>query len=129
MKNGYLIAGAAFLLLSVFAAWACLRNINLALASSNWEKTSGKIVRSDLQDLSIGRKASFKAVIEYTYTVGGVIHRGTRIRFADTTGSAAEAQREIINQYPVNTTVDVYYDPHNPGEAVLETGGGARAYG
>ncbi len=128
MKKGYLIGGIVFLLASALAGWVCLRNFNLAQASSNWVKTSGKIVRSDLQDFSVGRKENFKALVEYSYDVGGIIHRGTRIRFADTTGSAAEKQRAIVAQYPVNSTVDVYYDPHHPGEAVLETGGGARAY-
>ncbi len=129
MKNGYLIVGILFLLASAVAGWACLRNFSMAQASINWLKTSGKIIRSELQDLSIGKRENFRASVEYTYTVGGVIHRGTRIRFADVTGSAADKQRETVEQYPVNATVDVYYDPKDPGQAVLESGGGLRAYG
>jgi hypothetical protein len=128
MKKGYLIGGIIFLLASAVAGWACLRNFNLAQASSNWEKTAGKIVRSELQNFSVGRKENFKALVEYSYTVGGTLYRGTRLRFADTTGTAEDKQRALVEQYPVNATVDVYFDPHKPSEAVLEPGGGARTY-
>jgi Protein of unknown function (DUF3592) len=129
MKKSYLIFGVLFLLASAFVGWACLKNVNLALASSSWEKAAGSIVRSELQNLSVGPKENYRALVEYTYTVGGAIYRGTRIRFADTTGSSEAAQSALVAQYPAGAAVDVYYDPKHPGEAVLENGGGLRVYG
>ncbi len=129
MKKGYLIAGIAFLLASVLAGWACLRNFNLAAASRDWRKTTGKILRAELQNLSVGRKENYHALITYTYIVNENIYHGTRTRFADTTGTSAEQQQAVIDQYPVDSTVNVYYDAQNPSESVLEPGGGIRTYG
>jgi uncharacterized membrane protein HdeD (DUF308 family) len=42
-------------------------------------------------------------------------------RQADTSQDWLGVQgNEIINRYPVDNTVMIYYDPNNPGQAVLE---------
>ena len=43
-------------------------------------------------------------------------------------GQPAKAQA-VLDQYPIDSTVNVYYDPNNPAEAVLERKAGGKVIG
>jgi hypothetical protein len=64
----------------------------------------------------------YTAEINYRYHVNGVAHTGDRIGF----GRAAEsnAVRDLLRAHPTGSTIDVFYDPHRPGQAMVMRGGG-----
>jgi len=96
-------------------------------ASNDWPSAPGVITVSQVDSMLIKRKA--KAKISYRFTVGGGSYVGSRVRFADTTGSNRSSQEALIAPYPVGANVKVYYDPKNPKVSVLEPGGGIRGFG
>lgn len=123
------IGGIVASLLTLLVLWACLKTASRMQASASWPKTIGQITASELRDNSIGPKEKFKARVSYSYQAAGGSYSSERIRFADASGSARSTQQAVVDKYPPGAQVDVYYDPADPVQAVLEPGGGARRFG
>ena len=64
----------------------------------------------------------FYPLIGYDYYVGGVKFHGTRISFNNVPVAVLEAWQPVVDKYPVGKNVAVYYDPKEPGFAVLHPG-------
>ena len=64
---------------------------------------------------------SYSPVIVYEYTVNGQVYSSTQLNigFERSYGAQREAD-EALAEYPVGGAVTVYYDPANPGNAVLD---------
>jgi len=127
-KIGYLAGGAACLFFALIAAFACWLSFQQMQASSKWPSTKGKITVSKLVTPNPMKSNNKKAKVLYAYRVGAGTYSGSRIKYANTTGSAQHYQAALIAPYPVGADVDVFYDPANPKVAVLEPGGGIRGY-
>jgi hypothetical protein len=65
---------------------------------------------------------TYGAEVVYRYTVEGVDHLGKRIRFGEISTSDPDDAQQIVNRYPVDLEVAVYFDRADPGTAVLEPG-------
>ena len=81
-------------------------------------------VRYKLSDEKRKRKPKYTANVNYRYTVKGTTFSSNTVSYGQhsSTESSRDRQREIANRYPKGKTVDVYYDPQSPEEAVLEPG-------
>jgi hypothetical protein len=87
-----------------------------------WPSTRGRIVKSTLRaqhrrhqgDVT---QASNVADVEYEFTLGNRVFRGTRIGIGEIAGARLA---ETLNHYSLGATVPVYYDPKNPENALLE---------
>ena len=124
--NIKIVIGCILLLVAPLAAIGCFFSFQSMQASNDWPSAPGVITVSEVQS-TFGKKT--KAKLSYEFQVGASSFNGSRIRFADTTGSSRSAQEQSIAAYPVGSNVEVYYDPKNPKVAVLEPGGGIRGYG
>jgi hypothetical protein len=94
----------------------------LSLRSRTWPVTSGVITDSRWRTrTSGGHEEKTSADIRYRYTVGGQIYRGDVISYGDML-FASDSDR--LQRYPQGATVEVHYDPRDPGLAVLESGAG-----
>ena len=95
-------------------------------ASQSWPSTIGQITeahvnRSTSTDSEGDTSYSYSPAVLYTYQVAGQTHSGKNITFGFTTGYGNSSKAEaVIARYPIGSQVTVYYDPANPGEAVLE---------
>ena len=125
-KLGFLLGGAAFIFIALFAAVLCWFTFSNMQASNAWPSTRGTITVSELSSPNPINPKKKKANVRYSYQVNGSRHTGSVIKFADTTGSRESLQAALIAPYPVGADVDVFYDPDNTGTAVLEPGGGLR---
>ncbi|MGO9700740.1 MAG: DUF3592 domain-containing protein, partial [Xanthobacteraceae bacterium] len=59
--------------------------------------------------------------VQYEYVVGGRRFVSDRIMFTHRGFSESETQR-LVDAYPVNKNIAVYFDPKNPDSAVLQLG-------
>jgi len=93
-----------------------------AMESGLWPQATGVITTSHLEVGYFKQMKGYYGVIEYDYSVGKTRFHGTRLSFNRVHLAVEDAWRPIVNSYPVGKQVLVYYDPNNPGLAVLEPG-------
>lgn len=102
-------------LLACFSAAALLKK----RAVSRWVPAVATVVESGVV-WGRGSKGGRTWVLRlaYEYAAGGRIYRAGRVAFyRRCTGSCAQ---ELAARYPVGSQVQVYYDPAEPGEAVID---------
>ena len=113
------------------AAWLLIpgvRELKQGLASRGWPSIAGKIVSRTVVHIAPmdtrRSRSSYRPVLEYSFEVLGKSYAGTHRVFGDEAiayGSPEKAQA-IIDGYPPQREVQVYYDPTNPETAVLLPG-------
>jgi hypothetical protein len=84
--------------------------------TSDWAQASGEILTS--QFVHGSSRTSDKIVVEYEYEVEGEVHRASRISYTQIWGHAfTETAR---SRYYNGKKVKLFFDPADPGRAVLE---------
>jgi hypothetical protein len=128
-RGGNAIFTVAFGLFGLFAAMMAYATWKNAAISRTWSSTPGKIIRADVESFEkndVGENRTrqsthFRPGIAYTYVVNGHSYTGRVLSAGGqlTSNVAAIAQRQI-GTYQPGQSVQVYYDPANPANAVLE---------
>jgi len=101
--------------------------VRWGICSKSWPSTTGTIIQSELveewsETFPLGGFDSYwMPKITYTYIVDGEKLQGNRINFSSSFSLQLSAQR-VVNRYPLNSKVKVYYNPRNPSDAVLKPG-------
>ena len=105
----------------------------------NWPSTPGRIEAVTLSDIWFRGKTTWEklrfwgekpdlcqrtARVEYSYHVGGSDYRANRISDLNRTSFAGNSNElnQFLSKYGEKTQVSVYYDPSDPGKALLEKG-------
>jgi Protein of unknown function (DUF3592) len=97
-----------------------------ARQSLSWPSTEGEIAHSAVlyqtdRTPTTGGTATYKADISYRYKVNGANYSSSRIALLDLASTTGRAQN-IVERYPDNSRVQVYYNPSDVSESVLEPG-------
>lgn len=104
-------------------------------ATRAWPSTTGQILTADVEESvrqerrdngSYRERRTYTPKVTYAYAIQGVDLAGHRIR-ADDMGGDRDHAFDAINEYPVGSIVDVYYNPDDPGSSVLQPGADTRA--
>jgi len=117
------IAAGVCLLIFAGLAYNLLRLRRQMEASKAWIKSDGDIVASEAKiplSHTSDDQDDVDAVIRYRYRVGGQIHESDCIKFGGQPMMSRAFAEALVAKYPVGASVDVYYDPHDPKNAVLE---------
>ena len=70
-----------------------------------------------------GRKGTgYQPQVLYTYQIADRHYSSTRVEFGDMKNTGRKWAESIVNDFPANKEVRVYYDPNDPGYAALVTG-------
>ena len=101
-----------------------LRLTGRIAAARSWPSVSASIIRSEVR--AVG-KSSWAPGIVYSYSVGGRAFEGFRLHFGSRTGTRQFALG-IVEAHPVGMETRAFYDPDNPGFAVLAPEGDPKAY-
>ena len=87
------------------------------------ESVTGKVVESRTQNYSRrvvnGTRTVYVPVVEYAYSVHGHEFRGRVISDADPGEDSKADAEKVAARYPKESSVRVFYDPANPGNATL----------
>ncbi len=100
-------------------------------AARRWLGTQGEVIHSRLERFwaidpgddagATWRRLLMRADLEYAYTVAGVNYRGNRLALGGTFyASRAALVRGAARRYRAGEAVQVFYNPDDPSEAVLE---------
>jgi hypothetical protein len=126
-----LVVAAPFLLVVLFLFYIAFRSSRKADVSKDWPTTMGRVITATVEQRRSsssegGYSTSHYPQVIYEYTVNGQKYMGSKINFGMEVGYgwAGMAER-IIAKYPVGGMVQVYYDPGDPIQAVLERSSGS----
>jgi hypothetical protein len=123
--RGGIIAVCSGVLIVGLAYWGTATSS----ASSSWPSTEGVILTSEVieeRDRGVStrarRKYVYRVAVSYRYSVNGVAYEADRVSFASPTHAIEKMSERIAGKYPKGKTVQVHYNPDDPGDAVLEPG-------
>lgn len=92
--------------------------------SKSWESTEGKITLSEIRTRSSSGTSNsivYFPSVKYDYYINNIKYTGNRISLlVDIKLSDISYAEKILENYKVNQTVAVFYNPNNPQEAVLD---------
>jgi hypothetical protein len=91
------------------------RKIN---AVNQWPATTGTVVTSMLESRSSEDGYTNYPVVVYTYQLMGQTYQSRTIAPGMEVGGTGAGQ--VISRYPLGSQVQVFYNPQNPSDAVLE---------
>jgi len=138
-KKRLLVPRFLFVVCFAVGAWMtfhlfCLLAVGLR-SNYTWETTEGTIAKADAQihdtdSTKPGTPDSTTTTIEFAfdYSVSGQRFQGISLNvdellLGSQLGTNSKIRlRRLLETYPVGTKVSVYYDPSDPGKAVLERG-------
>lgn len=92
---------------------------------ANYEKTTATVVDGRIGTAIGGDgKMSFIPVIAYRYQVNGQEYINDRFTQNPVGRRQQGAVQKILNKYPSNSTIDIFYNPNNPSESFVQKGFG-----
>jgi hypothetical protein len=122
-------------LLGLYLLLKGARNIQMALASTAWPRTSGVVLRSDTtRDVTPASHDTPKSVTFDTktvirYAVNGQDYTTDVLHFGQTLGSGDKSEAALQRlRFPAGKEVPVSYNPRNPSTAVMKPGLHAEAF-
>jgi hypothetical protein len=105
------LAGGLLIFLSI-------RDGRTSKASLQWLSVPGTVVFSQwVNYATAGEPPSSAPEVKYTYVVNGQTWQSSRVKFGGV------ARQKILDKYPNGNPVQVFFDPQQPSNAVLEPGG------
>lgn len=105
----------------VFIAYVVLKQH----AASSFPSVTGMIVSSEItSNTDSDGDTTHRPVVTFTYDVNDVGYTETGHRFGGLGSSDYGYAQRIVDHYPPGRQVNVFYNPRDPSEAVLETGVG-----
>ena len=105
--------------------------INKGMQSENWDKGTATITSSEIEKTESRSKdaqgftqtsTSYSVTVKYSYTVEGRNYEGNTVGFGTMSHNERSDAQEELKSYPKGKTIDVYYDPENPSDSVLNKG-------
>lgn len=99
-----------------------------ARASESWPTAPGRITESELERYRDDGKTMYTALVVYEYSVGNQQWEGDSVWFGQYSSSSRSEINRTVTQYPVGRTVDVYYQPDDPANSVLQPGATTSSY-
>ncbi len=99
-----------------FLLWKAWQTHQAAKASTAWPTTTGTITKVE----RFKRLFRWLPRVAYSYSVGEKNYASERISFV--AGYRKKEVDEVLSRYTVGQSVEVYYPPEKPTDAVLQPG-------
>ncbi len=107
-----------------------LRSARKAGSSKNWPTTSGHVLSANVSSYrrrnSNGTHSTiYEPKVVYQYTAEGQQYQSSQLSYSMVSGMSAAGWAEgVAARYQPGSSVQVYYNPSKPSDAVLEHSGG-----
>lgn len=116
-------------LIGALATYLGVENVLRARASTSWPSVDGTVIRAGIDrersqatPSSTAQSITWRPVIVYEYVVDAVRYEGGRISFGAYATSDRGDAEAVLSRYPTGARVPVYFNPDDPGQAVIEPG-------
>ncbi len=113
---------------ALFGVWnvGAVKIYRKAVQSEKWVRTTATVTELEVQsDYTKRRGTTYKIHCRYVYEVNGAEYVGSTIKispFRNKVDYPSERVDWISERYPVGSKCDVWYNPADPSDAVLEPG-------
>lgn len=92
--------------------------------SARWPSTLGRVTASFIKEKMRKGRTRYKPRVEYTYTVNGATYSGKRFTYGSRSPiRTREEAQKFLAPYPVGAEVQVFYNPKDPSQCCLFSGG------
>ena len=105
--------------LLTFYAFFC-RPMSLYLESKSWSPLVAVVEYSRVRSHSSDDGTTYSSDILYRYSFNGEEYKSNRFTFFSSSSSGYRAKRELVDAHPPGKKIDVYVNPRDPIEAVVE---------
>lgn len=93
------------------------------IRATGFPQTTGTVTRSEVTRHRGSKGGTTYGVkIEYTYRINGTTFEGGRFRYGNFSSSDSGWAHTAVRDNPVGASIPVFYNPQNPGDAVLKPG-------
>jgi hypothetical protein len=121
----FIYGSVGAVIFGAFCIWGALQLYD-SIRSYSWPHVRGTIISSVARSKMMRGRYGGEFLanwpdVRYEYIVGGRLFVSDRIMFAHRGFSKLQTRR-LVDAYPVNKIIAVYFDPKNPQSAVLEPG-------
>lgn len=96
-------------------------------AMNHWTRVTGRVLASSIEARTSTngdghRSTSYYPNVLYEYAVNGQRYQNNRITFGMDVGygNRARVEQDVAQKYPVGGAIQVYYDPQDATQSVLE---------
>jgi hypothetical protein len=136
-KFGYLIAilfELALIGLGILLIRKNSKDKKKAAESLAWPTILGRVTCSQVEVSESsdedGTSYTYTPHIEYAYILNGLTYTSKQVSFGGVAGTGNTKKSQlVVNQYPLNAVVNVFFNPANPNDAVLEQVAGSGSKG
>ena len=115
----FMVLTAGILILGWFGT---AQDILKAIQSYRWIKTEGQVLSSRIDRDEFDGSVSFKATLDYEYRVDTQCFRSSTIGYFGMHALTMGNAKKQLGGMSVGDSIDVYYNPENPMEAVILRG-------
>lgn len=91
--------------------------------TTRWPTVRGKVYASRVVEERLrdgDNEIMYRPEIRYEYVVDGKEFAAKRLGLEDTSASWRSDADGIVDRFPIGREVEIFYNPENPGEALLE---------
>lgn len=113
---GAIFAGFALLMLYPLG----IKPLQKAKKAKTWDSVPAKVISSKVKSHSDDDGTTYSVYIAYRYKVDGEEYLGDRYSFMGGSSSGRESKAEIVRQYPTGYQFNVFVDPANPADSVIQ---------
>lgn len=114
----------------IISGWMVHKHFSMSMVkeaevSEKWPTASGVVTHADIsQYKNSDGNLMYAADINYEFIVDNKSYIGDRVSLSSSGSSTSSLNsvKKILQTYPIDTDVTVYYDPELPNNAVLEPG-------
>jgi hypothetical protein len=121
-----LVTTLPFVIIAIIFFYIALRGRRASSVTKTWPTTTGRILRSEVElrrshSSDGGYSSSYYPVVLYEYQVMGQTYQSSTLSPGLEYGLGFQGRVQArVAKYPVGSMVQVYYNPENPAQAVLE---------
>ncbi|MCH8905581.1 MAG: DUF3592 domain-containing protein [Candidatus Heimdallarchaeota archaeon] len=110
-------------IIAIGVTYYSLKLLIIARNSNKWLPVDGKVIRSRTSWKSTSESGGYVHDFEYGYDIAGVKYVSRRKKFGNIAWNGTLAHvHNLVEKYPEEIDVQVYYDPETPTNAVLQPG-------
>jgi hypothetical protein len=116
-----LTIGVVLAVSGIVGVYICVRASDRAMSQVAWLKVSGSVIGAEV--LYDGEM--YYPSITYKYTYGDAKFTGNKFKTVLLQYNWRGPSERVVQRFPKDASIEVYVNPDNPEEAVLEPGGTA----